>query len=185
MVLLQILKSRTDSALAHPLFKGWSDWQMAHRDYILWQNAKQVLENFIDDNSTVAINAHYAHLNKFTYVHFNEVVPLGQYLAEAYGNDYYHLGILLGQGEAGIKKTAKDSLGIQILQDPIKGSLEYLALQTNQDVFFKQGFVKSDKPLMIRRSGNNRSIFQFIPAYSPECMDGFVFIRNSTSYFKE
>jgi len=184
-VLLQILKSRTDSALLNPLIESFGNWQYVHRDYIMWQNTRQVLENFMNDNSPVAICAHYAHLNKNTFVHFNEVVPLGQYLEETYGNGYYCLGILLGEGEAGCADNSEDRLGIQYLQQPVRGSLEYLALQTNQYAFYREGFIKSDKPLLIRRSGNKKSTFQFIPAYYPGCMDGFVFIRESASYFKE
>lgn len=184
-VLLQILKSRTDSVLLNSLFPYWSEWQYVHRDYIMWQNTRQVLESFMNDNSPVAICAHYAHLNKNTFVHFNEVVPLGQYLKETYGNDYYCLGILLGEGEVGCADNSEDKLGIQYLQQPVSGSLEYLALQTNQYAFYREGFIKSDKPLLIRRSGNTKSTFQFIPAYYPGCMDDFVFIRASASYFKE
>jgi hypothetical protein len=95
------------------------------------------------------------------------------------------MGILLGEGKVGCKDNSEDGLGTQYLQQPIRGSLEYLALQTNQYAFYREGFMKSDKPLLIRRSGDKKSTFQFIPAYYPGCVDDFVFIRESASYFKE
>ncbi len=185
MVLLQTLKSRTDSALYNPLFTSWSDWQLVvHRDYILWQNAKQVLENFTDGKSPVVIYAHYAHLDKISSIHFNEVVTLGQYLAKAYGDSYCHIGILLDQGKAGsMGDLRKNKLGYEELQLPVKGSLEYLASQTNQECFYKAGNINTKIPMMIRRSGNRSTSFQFIPAYFPGSMDGFIYIRNSTPAF--
>ena len=184
MVLLQTLKSITDSALIIPLFKSWSYWPIVHRDYILWQNAKQVLENFTDGKSPVVICAHYAHLDKISSIHFNEVVTLGQYLTKAYGDSYCHIGILLGQGEAGTRNVQNKKLVYQGLQLPVKGSLEYLASLTNQECFYKAGNINTKIPLMIRRSAGVSSVFQFIPAYFPGSMDGFIYIRNSTPSFQ-
>ena len=185
MVLLQTLKSRSDSALYCPLYKKSYYWQQVHRDYMIWQNAKQVLENFTDGKSPVVICAHYAHLDKISSIHFNEVVTLGQYLAKAYGDSYCHIGILLDQGKAGsMGDQGKNKLGYEELQLPVKGSLEYLASQTNQECFYKPGNIITKIPLMIRRSGNRSTSFQFIPAYFPGSMDGFIYIRNSTPSFK-
>ena len=185
MVLLQTLKSMSDSALSSPLYKSWSYWQKVHRDYLLWQNAKQVLENFADGKSPVVICAHYAHLDKISSIHFNEVVTLGQYLSKAYGDSYCHIGILLDQGKAGsMGDQGKYKLGYEELQLPVKGSLEYLASQTNQECFYKPGNIITKIPLMIRRLGSNSSVYQFIPAYFPGSMDGFIYIRNSTPSFK-
>lgn len=183
MVLLQTLKSRSDSALYCPLYKSYY-WQLVHRDYMMWQNAKQVLEKFTDGKSPVVICAHYAHLDKISSIHFNEVVTLGQHLSNAYGDSYCHIGILLGQGKAGAMVQTKKELVYEKLQIPIKGSLEYLASQTNQECFYKAGAINSEFPLMIRRLGNNSSVYQFIPAYFPGSMDGFIYIQNSTPSFK-
>lgn len=188
MVLLQILKSRTDSALYNLSFPELSEWQIAYRDYIMWQNVEQVLENFAGENSPVVISSHYTHLNKANKILFNEVTSLGQYLSQAYGDNFYHIGILLGQGEAGAmiqKKGRKFEPGVHKLIFPPKGSLEYLASLTNQAFFYKSGYVASKKPLLMRFSGLESSNIQFYPIYFPGSMDGFVFIRNSTSYFKD
>ncbi len=182
MVLLQALKSRTDSALYYPSYKSY-EWQHVHRDHIMWQNAKQVLENFSDGKLPVVICAHYGHLDKISSIHFNEVVTLGQYLSNAYGNNYYHVGILLGQGKAGAM-GGKRKLVYQELQIPVGVSIEYLASRTNQECFYKSGNISSKIPMMIRRSGNESTNDQFIPSYFPGSMDGFIYIRKSSPSFK-
>ncbi|UCH15266.1 MAG: erythromycin esterase family protein, partial [Bacteroidales bacterium] len=188
MVLLQTLKSRTDTALYHPQYINSFDWKQAHRDYLMWQNVKLVMESFVNDNSVVAIYLHYNHLCKAPFTYFNEVIPVGQHLSQAYGDDYFHIGILLGQGYAGAMflEGWKWKLGPQVLQMPVKGSIEYLAMQSNHKIFFKQDFVKYTSPLVMRETGYQNMPVQFLNrCYFPGYMDGFIFIRNSTSIFKD
>lgn len=182
-VLKHILLSRTDSALVPPKFniQVYFYWQQVHRDYILWQNTKAVLKEFADDNSPVVIFAHYAHLDKVSSIHFNEVTTLGQYLNQYYGDAYCHIGVILGEGQAGVMSRGKP---VQYsLESPVKGSLEYLAKQTGKDCFYRKGDINSEHPLTIRRLGNGAAKSQFIPAHFKNSMDGFVFIGKSTPSF--
>lgn len=183
LVLKQMLLSRTDSALNFPRFQNvnYFYWQQIHRDYTLWQNTKAVIEKFSNNKVPVIIFAHFGHLDKVTSIHFNEVVTLGQYLNKLFGKDYFHIGVLLGEGQAGIMNNNKP---VHFdLQYPIKGSLESLAMQANSNSFYKEGFVDSRIPLTIRRLGNTKAVCQFIPAYFDHSMDGFIFIRKSTPSF--
>jgi len=189
MVLMQILRSRTDSALYNPKYNNY-DWNQVHSDYLMWQNAKMAMDSFSNENSVVAIYMHYFHLCKAPYTYFNEAVPVGRYLSHTYGDDYYHIGILLGQGFTGAMVQVTSKWGSkwepapQALQIPVIGSVEYLAMQSDRDNFFRQGFVKYKSPMVIRESGLQYKPLQFrnkccFPGY----MDGFIFIRNSTSIF--
>jgi erythromycin esterase-like protein len=191
MVLMQTLWSRTDSALYPHKYLNSYEWRQVHRDYLMWQNVKQVMDNFTNKNSVVAIYMHYRHLNKTPYTQFNEAVPVGRHLSQAYGDDYYHIGIFLGQGYTGAfvhqaigRWRTKWVPGPQALQVPVKGSIEYLAMQSSHEIFFKQGFVKYTSPLLMRESGFQNMPVQFLnKCCFPGYMDGFIFIRNSTSVF--
>lgn len=182
-ILKHILLSRTDSALVPPIFNipVYFYWQQVHRDYTLWQNTKAVLKEFSDGKSPVVVCAHYAHLDKVSSIHFNEVTTLGQHLNQFYGDAYYNIGIILGEGQAGIMKGGNPVY--YNLESPEKGSLEYMSMQTNQDYFYKKGFIDSKIPLTIRRLGNSAAVSQFIPAYFKGSMDSFIFIRKSSPSF--
>jgi hypothetical protein len=58
-----------------------------------------------------------------------------------------------------------------------------MSMQTNQDYFYKKGFIDSKIPLTIRRLGNSAAVSQFIPAYFKGSMDSFIFIRKSSPSF--
>lgn len=192
MVLMQTLWSRTNTALYPHKYLNSYEWRQVHRDYLMWQNVKQVMDNFAGKNSVVAIYMHYGHLCKAPYTYFNEAVPVGRHLLQAYGDDYYHIGILLGQGytgamvRVGLKWGWKWKPAPQVLQIPVKGSVEYLAMQSDHEIFFKQGFVKYKSPLVIRESALQNNPVEFLnKCCFPGYMDGFIFIRNSTSSFKD
>jgi erythromycin esterase-like protein len=183
-ILKHILLSRTDSALVPPKFniQVYFYWQQVHRDYTLWQNTKGVLKEFADGKSPVVICAHYAHLDKVSSIHFNEVTTLGQYLNQYYKDAYCHIGVILGEGQAGVMKGGNPVY--YSLESPIKGSLEYLAMQTNQNYFYRKGYINSKIPMTIRRLGNSAAASQFIPAYFKGSMNSFIFIRKSSPLFK-
>ena len=190
MVLLQILRCMTDTALYHPQYATYCnyEWKQVHRDYLVWQNVKLVMDSFANENSVVAIYMHYYHLCRAPYTYFNEVIPVGQHLSQSYGDDYYHIGILLGQGYTGamLLEGRKRKPGPQALQMPEKGSVEYLAMQSDHEIFFKQDFMKYTGPLVMRESGFGNMPVQFLNrCYFLGYMDGFIFIRNSTSIFKD
>jgi erythromycin esterase-like protein len=185
MVLMQILRSRTDALYPYKYINSY-EWRQVHSDYLMWQNAKMAMDSFSNENSVVAIYMHYGHLCKAPFTYSNEAVPVGRYLSQAYGDGYYHIGLIMGQGFTGamVWEGWKWKEMLQALQEPVIGSVEYLAMQSGVDNFFKKGFVKYETPLVIRESGLQHMPLQFrnkccFPGY----MDGFIFIKNSTSVF--
>jgi len=103
------------------------------RDSLMWNNVEQFIANYESMSDKIAIVAHYNHINTkigdFPYLR-----PLGFFLRNKYKEDYYSIGIFVGNGYI----SNRDSLGFSkvILENALPESLEDVCLKTLESYFF-------------------------------------------------
>ncbi len=182
-LVLQYLKNRTDSMCSGIIpFKHSQDWNIAYRDYILWQNTKFATENINQKNSSIAIYAHFSHLNKNVPVFLTNIKSLGQYISEFFGDDYFLIGMLVGEGTISVKSILTSEYTVQKIYIPTHRSLEYLCSLSKESCFFYRFPVKTNTQISIRKIGafylENQ---QFSPSFNTESMNAIIFINRSNN----
>jgi len=181
--IIQYLKNRTDSIYTIIVpFKQSGDWNEAYRDYLLWQNAKFAIENFSSKSSTTAIIAHISHLNKMVPIFLTTVKSLGQYLSESFGEEFYLIGMLFGEGTISVRSILTSKICVQKIDNPIQNCIEYLCSLSKESNFFKTIPLSTTSPVLMRKIGafylENQ---QFAPSFVSGSMNAFIFIGQSSN----
>lgn len=177
VTLIQYLKNRSDTLCRiFPLFQSY-DWSMIYRDYLLWQNTKFAIDNLKDEKSIVAIYSHLAHLNKKVPTYLSDVKSLGQYINEYYGDDYYVVGMLAGEGTISTRSSF-DKIISQKIQLPPPRSIEYYCSHSKIGDFYKTLPISASDNILYRRIGNRYNNAQeFVPSFTKGCMDAIIYIH--------
>ncbi len=150
------------------------------RDSLMAENVELLRKMYIRGNETTIIYSHLMHTNK-KYGHpINRLnsPSMGSFLKAKYKDNYFVIGILVGEGQ--VYTCCSDKL-IEEHQSPPQGSLERLFLERNTLFgYFELRNNFNEKLIRARPSGcrYNRSVFY---KFSPnELMDAILFIKKSS-----
>ncbi|MEI6138932.1 MAG: erythromycin esterase family protein [Mariniphaga sp.] len=177
---IHYLKIRTDSLYRIvPLSKSYVS-NGINRDYLLWQNTKFAIDNLSDGKSKIAVYSHLSHLNKKVPIFFNSVKSLGGYIADQYGDNYFLIGMIIGDGKVSTLASSNKMVA-QEIGFPILRSIEFLSVQARTGNFYKPLPILSTVPILYRVIGSYYcEAREFEPSFTDKSMDAILFIRQST-----
>ncbi len=177
---IQCLKIRTDSLCRTiPLFKSF-DWHGINRDYLLWQNAKFAIDNLSDGKSKIAVYSHLSHLNKKVPIFLNSVKSLGGYMADYFGDNYFVIGMIIGEGKVSTL-VSSNKMVVQEIGFPKLRSIESFCVKAGAGNFYKPLPILSTVPILYRVIGSYYcEAREFEPSFTDKSMDAILFIRQST-----
>jgi len=173
IVLIHAFKTRINQ------FKAVSDLIEGNRDYLFFRNAEFAINNFIVGNEKTAIFTHLGHVNK-TNNTTNRFMTrnFGNYMFEKYKNQYFVIGILVGEGNI----TSFDKNGFDQnfeLNEPPHESIEYLLMKLDETEFYING-TNLPPCLKTRIIGALYYENQFYSFAPKERIDGTIFIKRSS-----
>jgi erythromycin esterase-like protein len=157
----------------------------AGRDQKMFLNISQAIDLYLSSDEKVLIWSHLDHVSQRSLYIYPEIHPLGYYLNQCYGNEYYSIGLLAGEGTytAVNPKDSARTLTVHPLAIPVKNSLESICLQTGHDYFFCPVEALSQDFLYMRSCGRFVEADQFyLPQYLPNRMDAFIFEKRSEGF---
>jgi erythromycin esterase-like protein len=146
----------------------------------LWQNTKFAIDNLSDGKSKIAIYSHLSHLNKKVPIFLNSVKSLGGHLADNYSDNYFLIGMIIGNGKLSIlfpgNKVIAQEIGFPKLR-----SIESLCCQSGTGNFYKPLPIISTVPILYRAIGSHYiEACEFEPSFTDKSMDAILFILHST-----
>lgn len=158
-----------------------------NRDSIMWKNTVFAIDHYLKPEQKVVLYAHLGHINKKSVPYYNKPA-LGHFLSKSYSENYFTIGITVGQGTFNAWKDKGDSViyceNIS-LQKPREGSLEYVCNKINAKAFFT---VVPDKETMthIRYQGSNYNKRRSHDLYYSlkARMDAFIYLNKSHGFKK-
>jgi erythromycin esterase-like protein len=155
------------------------------RDQKMFLNISQAIDLYLRPDEKVLIWSHLEHVSRRSLYLYPEIHPLGYYLNQYYGKEYYSIGLFAGEGTY----TAIDpedparTLTVHPLAMSVKNSLESICLQTGHDYFFCPVEALSHDFLYMRFAGKIAGVDQFyLPQYLPNRMDAFIFEKRSEGF---
>ncbi len=177
---IQYLKVRTDSLYRiAPLSKSYV-WNEVNKDYLLWQNTKFAIDNLSNGKSKIAVYSHLSHLNKKVPIFLNSVKSLGGYMADDYGDNYFLIGMIIGDGKVSML-VPSNKIVVQEIGFPILRSIESFCVGVGTGNFYKSLPLLSTVPILYRVIGNYYcEAREFEPSFTDKSMDAILFIRQST-----
>ena len=157
--------------------------QLLERDGRMFENVSRAISLYLGEDEKALIWTHNAHATQSNLYLYPDH-PLGYYLRQHYGNEYYNVGLLTGEGSftAVSPKQSSGQLTICQLPLPEKGSVEHVCMLTGYDYFFCPVEALSKYALYLRYSGKAESTNQFYYRYLPKHMDAFIFEKRSEGF---
>ena len=171
--------------LRNETIKPDNDLPDTYRDFILFQNAKLAINNYLKEDEKAVIDAHLGHVNKKNAFFSRYDVPsLGYYMQREFGDSYFVTAVTVGSGTIAHPDPEKRKNNIAyLLNDNKPRSLEALCALSPDSLFFLEiDNIGSTK--YIRSVGNRAARDNFYPFIPEGIIDGIVFIRNSSHYRK-
>lgn len=152
------------------------------RDKQMYLNAAFLLNLLCPANEKVTIYEHFIHTNyKNTDPLFPFTNTFGSYMKNKYGNNYYSIAVLVGEGS--FRTSDKDSTCFKMtLQVPPKNSLENLFMRTNEPFCFLPILKLPPQLTYLRVMGNSYLEEQFAILAPASRMDAAIFVRNSKAF---
>jgi len=155
------------------------------RDFSMYNNSKKFIEYLLAKDETAVIVAHLDHTNKkYSIGIFPYVFSMGYYLNEYYGDSYYNIGFLVGEGKITTRKIRQQDITVTNLKYPQDNSLEKLCME--QSIFSFYYNIPSDKNgyhTKYRWIGNGYLPYEeYSVANLATQLDAFIFIKESQGY---
>lgn len=155
------------------------------RDKRMWQNMKNIIQIYNQQNEQIILYAHYLHINKLNLFPYDpEKVSLGYYISQHFGKDYYPISLIVGEGDITLVEFDEKGKGLYkkyALDYPPANSIEYICSNTFNQLFFCPSKHFKNSNLLVRLMGTieqNRDRFYYNSISSR--VDGIVFIPTST-----
>lgn len=155
-------------------------------DYYMWLNAKKIISEYLKEDESVLIHAHYAHVKKNGGLLHGDptIMHMGAYLYDFYKDDYGVIGITVGKGTITSREQTSEKFTIIDLEEPGSGSIEKIFLSQDDSLFYYPSKRLCHNVYSMRYIGNRASTFTKKELF--DCLktntDGFIFIRNSDSF---
>lgn len=162
--------------------KSNSYFNFINRDERMYQNTEFMISNLLRHNETVTIFSHFGHVAYQDLIEGTldiENNPLGYYLKNKYKDDYCCIALIADKGD--FLTSTPDSAfhyTVKPLQSPMRGSLEYLMNEFNE----QSSFLSTEKMncadiAKIRHIGNMNIEDQFRFLMPKARIDGAIFIK--------
>ncbi|NWJ50120.1 MAG: erythromycin esterase family protein [Bacteroidetes bacterium] len=153
------------------------------KSFLRFNNIKEIITSQLKKDEKAVIFADFSSVNKLN-VNPSAIFShsIGYWLNREYGNEFYSIAILLGNGLYTYANTVEIT-AINELDQPLSGSLEDLCMKSNQSVFYKS--LSSD---LYNRIGymywvdRSMTMSQFERCNYKKRMDAIIFIRNSKGF---
>lgn len=173
---LSILKNETY------VIRNLVEWQK-DRDINMSKRVNSLVNIFLRPGEKAAIYAHSGHLNSVEQFDDNskKVTPLGLYLKNNYGNQYFSISFQIGEGTYTQDEVPHGKTIVDSLMKPPPYSFEYAALATGSSYFYYNSKYLNDAILSycnIERASRNENKFRF--SCLKRRFDAYVFIKEST-----
>lgn len=102
-----VLEEAAEPVVSDSIYSGGYNDDDILIDYRMFCKVNNAITTFLKDDETIAISTHSRHLVSgnirneisLSYLHLSKTKPLGYYLRNAYGNDYFSISIQIGRGE--------------------------------------------------------------------------------------
>lgn len=148
------------------------------RDSMQFENVKFAIKTYLKENQKAVIYGHYNHINKknnsSNRLHVNN---LGNRLKGYYHDNYFIVGLFIGNGEINRSDVSINSNKYSLESPPIE-SLENLCCKTEKDIFYCN--IQNINTSSSRSIGNVYYKNQFSP-YNNICrIDAIIFFRNTS-----
>lgn len=151
------------------------------RDKYMYLNTVFLINLLCPGNEKTVIYAHFDHTNFKSSIFSPLNNSFGCYLQTKYGNNYYSIAILAGEGN--FRTNCDDSLYLtKKLENPINRSLENLCMQTNEGYCFIPISTLTPQLTYMRIIGFSYQERQFCVINPSTRMDAIIFIRNSKGF---
>jgi erythromycin esterase-like protein len=152
------------------------------RDNHMFLNASFLLDLLCSGDEKAVIYEHFFHVN---YKNVDPSFPFhnsfGSYMKNKFGNSYYSIAVLAGEGN--FRTSFKDSISLKkALQAPPKNSLEDLFMRTNEAFCFLPITELPPKLTYFRVMGNSYLEDQFSILAPNNRMDAAIFVRYNKTF---
>lgn len=154
-------------------------------DYYMWLNAKNIISQYLNENESALIYAHYSHVKKKKGSHIDPTIAqMGFYLNGYYKDSYCVIGLTVGEGRITSREQMSNKFTTIDLDVTGSGSIEKVCLQQNHALFYYPSKKLLHNIYSIRDIRNKTSPFSKNEIFN--CLkvnaDGFIFIRNSNNF---
>jgi erythromycin esterase-like protein len=148
--------------------------KVVFRDSIMAANFLYYQNLICNDNDKSLVYAHFLHTE---YADLSYGIPMGQYLRQQFGANYFHIAVTVGSGEI----CSSFSISPDTLQTPVNNSIEDVLSRQKEDYCYLSANKIAGSYVKRRFSGLMPEKNQFPYGYiSPaDRMGGVIFIRNS------
>lgn len=173
---LSILKNETY------VIRNLAEWG-ENRDINMSKRVKTLVNIFLRPGETAVIYEHSGHLTSVDQFYDNSerVTPLGFYLKNNYGNQYFSISFQIGEGTYTQDEVPHGQTLVDSLIKPPPYSFEYAGLATGSSYFYYNSRYLNDAILSycnITRASRNENKFKF--SCLKRRFDAYVFIKEST-----
>lgn len=176
----KLLSSITKHYRYHIVYRSATNYR--GRDSIMAVNAKELVEKYTNGSEKAIVCGHISHLNKVGYP--NSLTPsTGKWLNDYYGNNYFVIAQLVGNGEYQANLTNTEKWNLQPLDAPAKGSLEHVCSGLQQADFYALLPTSTDgenRLLTIRQLGGVHLQNQFFSGNVNRRFDALMFVKEGT-----
>ncbi len=153
------------------------------KSFLRFNNIKEIITAGLKKNEKAILMSDFSIINRLnadpTSVSSHAV---GYWLNKEYGNDFFVITLLLGNGLFTHANTVEIS-SVNVLEQPLPGSLEDLCLKGGQSFFYKNVSSNSyDRLGFMRWMDKSVMMSQFERCNYNRRMDAFLFIRDSKGF---
>ena len=155
---------------------------IALRDTLMYQNISYLTDLICSASETVTLHSHLLHscYDKTLTSMSNAPQSYGAYLKKKYGNEYFNIGLFVGEGEyTTFSSKSFEGFITKELELAYHNSLEYNMGLIGEKYFYTSVSSIPQKPFYMRAGGSN--IDSFFIGYPNLLMDGAIYINESKS----
>ena len=159
--------------------------RMEKRDYVMFLNAKFLIDKFAKDKDVkTIIYEHAAHINPISTYPAVPCTPFGRYMHDEYSENYSPLLLLVGTGESRVYEGAFNVKN-KLLISPPENSIEYYLSNSEINTFYTPLTSDFDKLMLSRYKGNRHIAQEFFPFNLYQRYKGIFYINNADNESSE
>ncbi len=150
-------------------------YSLLYREAAMAETAIHWMDRFLKDNQKACILGHMGQVNKRVSPTFPDLLSMGYYLQQKYGESYYALGVFPGKGNT--SAIQEDFFLVPSeLQPLLDNSVEDACIQTGIPVFFYPTHALRNELSYFRFMGYNWVENKYVSGNLRTQMDGFLFV---------
>lgn len=181
-----VLEEAAVPAVSDSIYRrGFNDDDIM-KGYRMFCKVNHAITCFLKDEEMIAISAHSRHLASgnirneiaLSELHLYKEKPLGYYLRDAFGKDFFSIGVQIGRGEyTAFAESVTNPRVVKELTENPKNSLEAYLSKAKEDVFY---YLSKEIPHEVYTLLQITETEMFRQFCSPRiAFDAYIFIRDS------